>query len=121
MTEQDDQPPGIFATATAPISEAAFLELQRIASESQERVQKYTIDANKEVALAQGAEQRRVIALNCALASFGVGHQSFNPPAAKPDTDDIVRRATRLDAFLRGEGQSEAAIVAIDTPAKPAE
>lgn len=109
MSEQPDPTQDEAVT----ITEGAWLESQRLGVAAHERIEKHRIDANKEVALAQSSESRRLMSLNCALASFGVGHQSLNPPAVKPGTDEVLARATTFDAFLRGQPAHSAVVVTL--------
>lgn len=83
-------------------------EINKEAIASRERIE----TAVRTAARDAESEQRRVVALTCALASYGVGMQSMNPPALKPDDKDILARAARFDDFICGK-RNDAEIIPI--------
>lgn len=93
------------------VSESDFLQAQTRSIAAHERIEA----ANRQAREIQEGQQRRIIALNYALASLGLGGNALNP-LAQPTPEGgafIVRRAREFDAYIRG---ADAEIIPITTP-----
>ncbi len=90
---------------------AEWLEAQRLANETEQK----RIDA------ARGLErdQARLIAMNCALASFGRGHSQLNPSSAPIQTHDLISRAAAILGFFEGRTSTDNVLELVAPPSPP--